>query len=58
MQAVTKSILKFTATGLVAGVVLGWLLSLPTGNYFVTLDVTTLGLYVGAILGIVHRNDA
>jgi len=40
MQAVTKNILKFTATGLVAGVVLGWLLSLPSGNYFVTLGVS------------------
>lgn len=32
MQAVTKNILKFTATGLLAGVALGWLLSLPSGN--------------------------
>jgi len=38
MQAVTKNILKFTATGLVAGVVLGCLLS--SGNYFVTLGVS------------------
>jgi hypothetical protein len=58
MQALTKNILKFTATGLVAGVVLGGLLSLGSGNYFVTLGVTTLGLFVGVILGIVHRNDA
>jgi hypothetical protein len=47
MQKVTKNILKFTATGLVAGVVLGCLLSLPSGNYFVTLGVATLGLFVG-----------
>jgi hypothetical protein len=58
MQAVTKNILKFTATGLGEGLVLGWLLSLGTGNYFVTLGVATLGVFVGAILGIVHRNDA
>jgi len=58
MQAVTRNILKFTATGLVAGVVLGWLLSLPSGNYFVTLGVATLGLFIGVILGIVHRHDA
>ena len=58
MQAVTKNILKFTATGLVAGVALGWLLSLGSENYFVTLGVATLGLFVGVILGIVHRNDA
>ena len=58
MQVVTKNILKFTATGLVAGVAFGWLLSLGSGNYFVTLGVATLGLFVGVILGIVHRNDA
>ena len=58
MQRVTKNILKFTATGVVAGVVLGGLLSLGSENYFVTLGVTTLGLFVGVILGIVHRNDA
>ena len=57
MQAVTKNIFKFTATGLVAGVVLGWLLSLVSGNYFVTLGVATLGLFVGVVLGIVYRND-
>ena len=58
MRPVTKKILKFTATGLVAGVVFGVLLSLVSGNYFVTLGVATLGLFVGVILGIVHRNDA
>ena len=58
MQRLAKNILKFTATGLVAGVVLGWLLCLGSGNYFVTLGLTTLGLFVGLILGIVHRNDA
>jgi hypothetical protein len=54
MQPLSKNILKFTATG----VVLGWVLSLGSGNYFVTLAVATLGLLVGVILGIVHRNDA
>ena len=53
-----KNILKFTVTGIVAGAVMGWLLSLVSGNYFVTLGVATLGLFVGVILGIVHRNDA
>jgi uncharacterized transporter YbjL len=57
MQAATRNILKFTVTGLVAGVAMGWLLSLVSGNYFVTLGVTTLGLLVGLVLGIVHRND-
>jgi len=57
MRAATKNILKFTATGIVAGVAMGLLLSLGSGNYFVTLAVATLGLLVGVILGIVHRND-
>ena len=54
---VTKNILKFTVTGVVAGVALGWLLSLVSGNLFVVLMIGTLGLVVGGILGIVHRND-
>jgi uncharacterized membrane protein len=58
VQAETRNILKFTVTGLVAGAVLGWLLSLPSGNYFVTLGTATLGLFIGMIPGIVHRNDA
>jgi hypothetical protein len=53
-----KNILKFTVTGILAGVLLGWLLSLVSGNIFVVLMIGTLGLIVGVILGIVHRNDA
>jgi hypothetical protein len=56
-EAVPKNIFKFTATGIVAGVVLGWLLSLVSGNIFVVFGVATLGLIVGVVLGIVHRND-
>lgn len=52
-----KNILKFTATGIVMGAGLGWLLSLVSGNLFVVLMIGTLGLVVGGILGIVHRND-
>jgi hypothetical protein len=51
-----KNILKFTVTGAVAGVLLGWLLSLVSGNIFVVLMVGTLGLLVGGILGIAHRS--
>jgi len=54
----TKNILKLTATGLVAGAILGWLLSQISGNYGVTIFVATLGVFVGVILGIVHRKDA
>jgi hypothetical protein len=56
-RTIAKNILKFTITGIVVGVVMGWLLSLVSGNLFVVLMVGTLGLMVGGILGIVHRND-
>jgi hypothetical protein len=49
--------LRFTVTGIVLGLLIGWLLSLGSGNYYVTLAVGLLGLLVGIILGIVHRND-
>ncbi|MGC2475924.1 MAG: hypothetical protein WA485_16410 [Candidatus Sulfotelmatobacter sp.] len=52
-----KNILKFIVTGIVAGVLLGWLLSLVSGDIFVVWMIGTLGLIVGVILGIVHRND-
>jgi uncharacterized transporter YbjL len=52
-----KNVFKFTATGLVVGVVLGWLLSLVSGNIFVIVGMAALGLLVGVILGIVHRYD-
>lgn len=56
-DSMMKNLLKFTFTGVVAGVVMGWLLSLVSGDVFVVLFVGTLGLLVGMILGIVHRND-
>lgn len=56
-ESVAKNIFKFTVTGIVVGVALGWLLSLVSGNLFVVLMVGTLGLIVGGILGMVHRND-
>ena len=45
----TKNILKFTATGVVAGLVMGWMLSLVSGNIFVVWGVGTLGLVVGGV---------
>jgi hypothetical protein len=41
----------------VLGLVLGWLLSLVSGNVFVIIGVGTLGAIVGVVLGVVHRND-
>ena len=52
-----RTILRFTITGIVCGLLIGWMLSLVSGNYYVILGVGLLGLLVGVILGIVHRND-
>jgi hypothetical protein len=57
MQPLMKNVFKFTATGLVVGVALGWLLSLVSGNIFVIVGMAALGFLVGVILGIVHRYD-
>lgn len=51
------TILKFTVTGMAVGLVMGWLLSLVSGNVFVILFVGSLVTAVGIVLGIVHRND-
>jgi hypothetical protein len=52
-----RTFLKFVATGMVVGLAAGLLLSLVSGNIFVVEFVGTLGLLVGIVLGIVHRND-
>jgi hypothetical protein len=38
-----KKFWQFTLVGLVEGVVLGWLLSLGSGNIFITIMIGTLG---------------
>jgi len=52
-----KKFWQFTLVGLGEGLLLGWLLSLVSGNIFVTIGVGAVGTIVGIILGIVHRND-
>ncbi len=52
-----KNILKFTVTGIVAGILMGCLMSFVSGGVFVVFFVGTLGLLVGLVLGVVHRND-
>ena len=52
-----KNIFKFTATGIVVGLALGFLFDLMSGGIFIPLFIGTLGLLVGGALGIVHRND-
>ncbi len=47
----TKNILKFTTTGMLVGIALGWLLSRVSGNIFVVFMVGTLGLIVGGKKG-------
>jgi hypothetical protein len=41
----------------VAGLILGWLLSLMSGSIFVVIGVGCVGAIVGVVLGIIHRND-
>ena len=57
IPAKVRTVLRFTVIGIVRGLAFGWLLSLVSGNYYVTLAVGLLGLLIGVILGIVHRND-
>jgi thiamine transporter ThiT len=52
-----KNIFKFTATGIVVGLALGFVLHLMSGGIFIPLFIGTLGLLVGGVLGIIHRND-
>ena len=49
--------LQFTFAGLMAGAVLGWLLSLVSGNWYVMIGVGVLGTAIGIVLGVVHRKD-
>lgn len=52
-----RTVLKFTATGIVVGGVIGWLLSLVSGNIYVVVLFGSVGILVGLFLGFVHRND-
>ncbi|MGC2247450.1 MAG: hypothetical protein WA609_12680 [Terriglobales bacterium] len=49
--------LRFTITGMVIGLLMGWLLSLVSGNAFVIFFIGSIVTVVGIVLGIVHRND-
>lgn len=52
-----RKFLEFLVTGVVLGTVLGWLLSLVSGDYYVTIGVGIFGTIVGIVLGIIHRKD-
>jgi len=52
-----NTVLRFTITGMVIGLLMGWLMSLVSGNVFVILFIGSLVTVVGLILGINHRND-
>jgi hypothetical protein len=52
-----RSFFRYVASGIVIGTLAGVLLSLVSGNIFVVEFVGTLGVLVGVVLGIVHRND-
>jgi hypothetical protein len=48
---------EFTLVGVAIGLLMGWALSLVSGNIFVVLFIGAIGTAVGIVLGIVHRND-
>jgi len=50
-----RKFFQFVLTGLVAGAILGWLISLVSGDWYVTVGVSAVGLAIGIVLGIVHR---
>lgn len=52
-----RTVLRFTVTGILMGLLLGWLLSLVSGNFFVVLFIGSIGVLVGLVLGVIHRND-
>src|SRR5215469_16557300 len=52
-----RTVLRFTATGIVLGVLLGWPISLVSGDINVVILIGSLGTVIGIILGVVHRND-
>jgi len=52
-----RTVSRFTVTGIVVGLLIGWLLSLVSGNFFVVLLIGSVGMLVGLILGFIHRND-
>jgi len=48
---------RYTLTGLAAGVTMGEMLSLVSGNSLVVVFVGLMGTVVGIVLGVVHRNE-
>jgi len=48
---------RYTLTGLVAGVTMGGMLSLVSGNSLVVVFVGLMGTVVGIVVGVVHRNE-
>ena len=52
-----RPVLRFTITGMVIGLLMGCLLSLGSGNFYVILMTGAVVTVVGIVLGIVHRND-
>ena len=52
-----KKFLEFTLVGGLIGLIMGGLLSLGSGNIFVLIMVAVMVTAVGAVLGVIHRND-
>jgi hypothetical protein len=51
-----NSFLRYTFVGLVSGLIFGCLISLVSGDLRIIPTIGGLGLVIGVILGIIHRN--
>ncbi len=49
------TVLRSTAIGMLLGLLLGWLLSLVSGNIFVIFLIGSVGTMAGMIAGLIHR---
>jgi len=52
-----RTVLRFIAVGMFVGLIMGWLVSLVSGNFFVILLFGSIGLLVGVTLGFIYKKD-
>jgi hypothetical protein len=56
-RSIVSRFFEYTLVGMTAGLILGSVLSVVSGNTFVVLLIGTMGTVVGMVLGIVHRHE-
>jgi hypothetical protein len=52
-----RKFLQFTITGLVVGLLMGFPISLVSGDVRLALAIGGRGTLIGVVLGVAHRND-